>query len=144
MNIRKIIKEELNSVFNEDSNGIVGLDILNHFPFSELPENRLDGDWQKGVPGWGKVFIPGLNAVDAEQQVVSKDDFTYREVEGPKMVHKYDGYIENFKKMFGEEPVFSINPSADWYNKVKIINPKFKQWRESGIKNKSISGGFDE
>lgn len=137
MNIRKVIKEEIQKVFEQDSDGIKGLDILNHFPFSDLPDTRDEADWQKGVAGWGKVHVPSLDTSDSQEQVVAKDDFTYREFQGPKMMHKFDGYIDKFKKKFGEEPVFKINPDAPWYGRVEILNPKFKEWREMGDSAKS-------
>ena len=131
-NIRKVIREEFSKVFEQDMGGIKGIDILNHFPFSELPETKKEADWQNGISGWGKVYVPSLDTSDGQQQVVSKDDFTYTEFQGPKMMHRFDGYVDIFNKKFGDEPIFAINPDADWHSKVEILNPKFKEWRESG------------
>lgn len=130
MDIRKVIQEELKKVFEQEGGEIKGLDILNHFPFSDLPDTTNDAEWQKGVPGWGKVYVPSLDTSDAQHQVVSKEDFVYHEFQGPKMMHQFDGYIDIFKKKFGEEPVFKIHPDAPWYGRVEILNPKFKEWKE--------------
>lgn len=128
MDIRKVIQEELQGVFEQENMEIKGLDILNHFPFSDLPETRESSDWKNGVSGWGKVYVPSLNSSDAQQQIVSKKDLVYHEVQGPKMLHKFDGYIDIFKKRFGEEPIFSINSNAPWHSRVEILNPKFQEW----------------
>jgi hypothetical protein len=137
MNIRKLIQEELKKVFEQEDREIKGLDILNYFPFSELPETRSGADWQNGVPGWGTVNVPSLDTSDAQQQIASKQDFVYHEFQGPKMMHKFDGYIDIFKKKFGEEPVFRIHPDAPWYGKVEILNPKFKEWKDRGNDTKA-------
>jgi hypothetical protein len=137
MDIRKIIKEELKSIFEQESGEIKGLDILNHFPFSELPDTRDKANWQSGVPGWGKVYVPSLDTSDAQQQVVAKDDFTYREFQGPKMMHKFSGYINDFNKKFGEEPIFSIHPEAPWHSRVEILNPKYKEWKRGSDDTKA-------
>lgn len=137
MDIRKVIQEELKQVFEQEVGEIKGLDILNHFPFSDLPDTRREADWQNGVPGWGKVYIPSIDTSDAMHQVVAKDDFTYREFQGPKMMHKFEGYIDEFKRKFGEEPVFKIHPDAPWYGRVEILNPKFNEWRDKGNATKA-------
>jgi hypothetical protein len=139
-------KEELNrrkagGELNEvDSQEIVGLDILNHFPFNQLPDTRKDADWQMGVPGWGKVHLPSIDS-NGLTQIVAKDDFTYREFQGPKMVHKFDGYIQDFKDKFGEEPIFKINPEGSWYDKVQVINPKYLESKE--IYNRGMQSWMD-
>ena len=137
----------------DNSGTIVGLDILNHFPFNQLPDTRKDADWVKGVAGWGKVYLPSIDS-NGLTQIVAKEDFTYREVKGPKMVHKFSGYIEEFKDRFGEEPVFKINPEGSWYDKVVVINPKYLESKEiydKGMqewidmdKSAGRSGGLDE
>jgi hypothetical protein len=136
MNIRKIIKEELEKVFESEEKGIVGLDILNHFPFSELPEKRVDGSFSNNIDGWGKIQIPDLGSEGSLTQIVSKEDFINHEFKGPKMTHKYEGYINKFKRKFNEEPIFKINPNGNWYDKIEIINPKFKEWRSDFYKSK--------
>jgi hypothetical protein len=115
---------------------IVGKDILNHFPFSALPEERIGADWINGVEGWGKVQLPSVDESDSVTQIVSKSDFFPREVQGPKMLHKFSGYLDEFERRFGEEPIFVIDPSQPWFGKVKIINPKFNEWKERGLKVK--------
>jgi hypothetical protein len=130
MDIRKIIKEELSMVFESDDKGIKGLDILNHFPFSDLPETRKDSDWKVGVSGWGKVYVPSVESPGSSTQIASNEDFVYREVKGPKMIHKIDGYIIDFKNKFGEEPIFKINPNVPKHEMIEILNTSFKNWRK--------------
>jgi len=134
---RRKERGELNEVEEE---GIVGLDILNHFPFNQLPDTRKGADWQRGVPGWGKVYLPSIDS-NGLTQIIAKDDFTYREVNGPKMVHKFNGYIQDFKQKFGEEPIFKITPEADWYDKIQIINPKYLE--SKGIHDRGVQSWVD-
>jgi hypothetical protein len=147
---RRKERGELNEVEEE---GIVGLDILNHFPFNQLPDTRKGADWQRGVPGWGKVYLPSIDS-NGLTQIVAKDDLTYREVQGPKMVHKFNGYIQDFKQKFGEEPIFKIAPEDNWYDKIQVINPKYLESKEihsrgvqawmDGEKSAGRTSGLDE
>lgn len=132
MNIRKLINEELNKIFSKDFDVIKGGDIINHFPFSDLPEKRSGADWKSGVSGWGKVYVPGLDRADSLLQIPAKEDFFYREVQGPKMIHKYSGYISDFKERFGEEPLFKIDSSK---KKVYIVNDEYISWKEESLNN---------
>lgn len=129
MDIRKVIREEFEKAFSEGpgTEEIKGYDILNHSPFAELPETRVDVDWKNR----GRVFVPAIDDADARMQVFSKDDLTGSEVQGPKMIHKFAGYIENFKDRFGEEPIFTIDG-----DKVDIVNPGFQEWRQKGLEAK--------
>jgi hypothetical protein len=130
MDIRKIIKEEIGKVIKEESSSqeIVGLDILNHFPFSELSDTR--DVLTRDVEGWGSVQLPTVGGEDSMTQILAKTDITGNEYQGPKMVHKFSGYIDAFKSRYGEEPVFILNPSAPWFAKVKVINPSFVERRK--------------
>lgn len=138
--INKVFEEIWNKLNEEesssDSSHILGLNILNYFPFSELPKGKEGADWQKGVDGWGKVYLPSLDTADAQMQIVSKDDIIGSQYQGPKMLHKFSGYIDSFEKKFGEEPKFVIDPSKPWYSKVEIVNPKFLEWKEEYSKGK--------
>lgn len=95
----------------EDGNnqGIKGMDILNYFPFTELSNSREEG-YTRNVSGWGDVQIPSLDG-EGLTQIPSKED----------MVR----FIKGFSGNFGEEPIFTLNPSGVWYDKIKVINPKF-------------------
>jgi hypothetical protein len=132
MDLRKIIREEFEQAFSEGpgTEEIKGYDILNHSPFAELPETRGDVDWKNR----GRVFVPSLDTGDARMQVFSKDDLTGSEVQGPKMVHKFTGYIDQFKSKYGEEPIFTIDG-----DKVDIVNPGFQEWRERYLKGKGAT-----
>lgn len=137
MDLRKIIREEFEKAFSEGpgTEEIKGYDLLNHSPFSELPETRRDVDWDNR----GRVFVPALDMGDARMQVFSKDDLTGSEVQGPKMVHKFSGYIEEFKDKFGEEPVFTIVNGPDSIIKAEIVNPSYLEWKEQYLKNKGAT-----
>lgn len=122
--------EENNMVeLNEDDLGdaIVGLDVLNYSPFSDLPETRAEVDWSNRP----KVYLP---AVDGEGMlnILSKADMYGYETQGPKMVHKFPGYISDFKNKFGEDPIFiNINQKG-----ADIANPSFMKRKEMAAKVK--------
>ena len=92
-----------------DNQGIKGMDILNYFPFTELSNSREEG-YTRNVSGWGDVQIPSLNG-EGLTQIPSKQDMV--------------DFIKGFTNNFGEEPVFTLNPSGVWYDKIKVLNPKF-------------------
>jgi hypothetical protein len=117
MNLRKLIKEQLERIFEEQSqNAIVGLDIINHFPFDKLPETRKQVDFNnRDVNGWGSVEIPSTDG-NGLQTVFSKEE-VFR-------------YIEKFKSEFGEEPMFVLNPSAPWYGRITITNEPYIKRKE--------------
>lgn len=134
-------KENERPIGEEDetnaSNQVVGLDILNVFPFSQLAQSRREVNWQdRSVEGWGPVYLPSVEDADAQTQIFSKDDIIGYEFQGPKMLHKYAGYVADFKRKFGEEPVFTLHPEEPWFGKVKIANPKFNEWKNRGLELK--------
>lgn len=133
--------------YEQEMNGIVGTDILNNYPFSELPETRNDATSEfhrNGIPGWGKVQIPSISNADSLTTISSKADLIGMDWPAMKRTHplkdlpaqKDAGYIETFKKVYGEKPVFVINPDEVWYNKVQVINPKFVEKRKKGVETK--------
>lgn len=130
MNIRQYIRESLERMFETESTQdvIKGSDIMNHFPFNVLPETRSDVDWRnRDVKGWGSVQVPSINA-DAYTSITSKDDIIGGESwKNPKtgFVINNPGFIQEFQKKYGEEPLFVLNPSAVWYDKVKIVNESY-------------------
>jgi hypothetical protein len=106
-----------------------GQEILSHPEFAKLPETRSDVDW-KNRP---QVYLPSLDTADARMQVVSKDDLTGSEVQGPKMVHRFPGYLKVFESKFGEAPIF-IDVDHKYLGKIiDIQNPKFIAWRDQGL-----------
>lgn len=113
---------DINSL--NDENGIVGLDILNHEPFKSLPDTRS---------GMSNVRpkLPNLDMSDASLVMFSKEDFVDHEVQGPKMVHKFHGYITAFVNKFGEQPIF-VNLVDGLNGSAEIANEKFLQWKERG------------
>ncbi len=134
--------------YEQEMNGIVGVDILNNYPFSELPETRMDATAEfhrNGLPGWGKIQIPSISNADSLTTISSKADLIGMDWPAKKRSHplkdlpaqKDDGYIETFKKVYGEEPIFVINPGEVWYNKVQVVNPKFVEKRKKGVETKA-------
>lgn len=132
----------------KEMNAIVGSDILNYFPFSELPETRKEATsdfYRNGVPNWGKVQIPSLNQADAQTTILSKADLTGMEWPAMKRTtplkdlpaQSDPGYLADFKSTYGEEPLFVLNPDEVWYNKVEIVNPKFVEKRKKGVETKA-------
>lgn len=126
MDIRKIIRENLEKLFeaHQDRGPFTGLEILNQYPFSKLPDVRANVNWSKrGVEGWGEVKLPSVDTGDAQSGVFGQDDVIQ--------------YIQKFEEKFGESPIFMIHPNEVWYNKIKVINPKFVNWREDYSQGKS-------
>jgi len=100
---------------------IVGLDILDVYPFSELPDTRAEVDWDnRGVEGWGPVHLP--NPDDTLSGILEKDAVIT--------------WLESFKKQFNEDPVFQLNPDGDWYDKVVVTNPAFLERKEKFMQAK--------
>jgi len=113
--------------------GVVGLDILNHAPFSNLPETRKEmGDYTTRM----EPTLPSLQDEDASIIMFSKQDFVDHEVQGPKMVHEFDGYITLFKKKFGEEPIFINIEDKGRFGRADIANEKFIEWKNRGLATK--------
>jgi len=106
-----------------NSLGIIGNKIFNEFPFTELPETRKEVDWgNRGVEGWGNINVPSISDGDASMTIFSKKDLK--------------DYIENFKNKFLEEPIFLLDNDADWFDKVKITNNDFNEWKNNYINAK--------
>jgi hypothetical protein len=113
MNIRKFIKESVERAMMQENEGqtITGADILNYFPFDTLPEDRQQVDWKnKGVNGWGEVHVPAVDG-NGLVNMLGKDDIM--------------SYLQQFSSKFGEEPMFVLNPSGLWFDKIKVVNPKY-------------------
>jgi hypothetical protein len=117
---------------NEENtpNGIVGLDILNHEPFSRLPETRREmGDYKSRM----ELSLPSIDVSDAKVIIYSKSDLIGHEFEGPKMVHKFDGYILGFKNKFGEEPIFvDLKSDGTRFGGANVSNQSYLDWKRRG------------
>jgi hypothetical protein len=152
MDIRKIIKEQLQKLMEEDSplfgseDAVVGAEILNHFPFNKLPETRAQVDWSnRGVPAWGDVQIPsidgnGLTSITSKDDIIGGESWSH-----PKTGHvtHNPGYIALFKQKYGEEPRFLINPTAPWYGKITVLNApylKAKDMHDKGVQSFGTEG----
>ena len=114
MNIRKIIKEQIENFFNENfatESEIVGGEIINHL--HDLPAVRAEVNWNHP-----RTFfqIPSLRDVNAELSVFDKAQMSE--------------YIYEFEKKFGENPYFKIDG-----RKIAISNPNFVAWRTNGKNN---------
>lgn len=110
----------------EEGSKIIGKDILNHFPFNELPQTREGVDFHKGIEGWGKIQVPSLPSSDSMTTMFSVDDVLE--------------YLDDFVKYESEEPIFELNPEGAWFDKIKIVNDTFteKRKRYSDAKGKAL------
>lgn len=107
-----------------------GQEILSHPEFVNLPETRGDVDWQNRP----QVYLPAVDNASARIQIFAKSDLLGSEVQGPKMVHRFAGYLKEFESKFGESPIF-IDVDHKYLGKIiDIQNPKFIAWREAGLK----------
>lgn len=125
MSLRKIVQESIQQLFeaHKDRGPFKGMEILSQFPFSKLADVRANVNWGKrDVEGWGSVQIPSLSNGDALGTAFGQDD----------VIDFIDGFIEKY----GEEPIFMLYPNEVWYNKIKVVNPEFVQWREDYGKSK--------
>ena len=114
-----IKEEDFDNSNNQDN--IIGFDILNYEPFKSLPDTRDE----MGTPR-KTITLPTPDGMGLET-LFSKQDFYDHEVEGPKMTHKFKGYITQFKNANnGEEPIFyDINPDTSDGN---VPNTKIRQF----------------
>lgn len=104
--------EGLNETEMTEPNGIEGMDILKHEPISNLPDTRAEVDWKNR----GSVYLSSLDTSDSSTHMLSKEDIV--------------NYIEMFNQKYGEDPIFTLNPNAPWFDKVKIINTTFNKERD--------------
>ena len=137
---------ELNELESEDApkqytckgpQRIVGLDILNYEPFKSLPEKRID------VVSMGKstVSLPHISEGGRNEVIFAKEDlFDSTSVHFGKE-YESSGYIDNFKRKYGEEPIFCdivMNDDRNIAN-AKIVNlPKLDSFDPRGY------GSLDE
>lgn len=113
---------------------IVGKDIMNYFPFTELNEDRSQ-EWTGNVKGWGEVKVSSVNGEDSCTVIPTKKDMygvyefshTHR---GVVRNYRYIGWIDEFIQIYGEEPIFRINPDGAWYEKIEVLNEKFIKRRK--------------
>lgn len=133
--------EDSDMMTEEDApNGIVGLDILNYEPFSNLPQTRGDmGDYTTRM----ELKLPSIETSDASTTIFSKSDLTGYEFQGPKMIHKISGYISSFKNKFGEEPIFvDLESKGGRFGGAKVANQSYLDWKYQGdeAKRSYLSG----
>ena len=126
MDIRKLIKEEIESFLNKVE-GIPGSEIVKYL--NDLPETRDEVNWTHPRTLY---TIPSLENIDGNIQVYDKEFFTgwdrpYAR-QGKLIPHKGIGYVAEFEKIFGEKPIFKING-----RNIKILNSKFLSWKERVI-----------
>jgi hypothetical protein len=129
MDIRKYIRESLEHILREENvisdseNEIVGEDILNYFPFTELPENRTK-EYSR-VSGWGDIKIPSLDG-NGLTTILSKSDVL--------------NYLRDFVDYNGEDPIFILNPLGSWYDKIIIKNNKRKELHNKAVDDFGTKG----
>lgn len=101
-----------------------GTELLNNFPLIELPYYRKDVNWaSRGVKNFGDVTLPDVNGNDCRTAIFELE----AAVE----------YIEVFKKLYKEEPVFLVNVDAMWFEKIIVTNECFVNKQEEVFKIKS-------
>lgn len=130
MDIRKLIKEELESFFNGGS-GIQGVEIVKYL--NDLPETRDEVNWTSPRTLY---TIPSLENSNGHTEAYDKEFFTgwdrpYAR-QGKLIPHRGIGYVAEFERMFGEKPLFRINE-----RNIEILNPKFIYWKTKDAKNSS-------
>ena len=131
MDIRKLIREQMESLFGQNSgyeNGIVGSEIVGHL--NDLPQTREEVDFNANPRI--TYSIPDIINGNATVLVFEKEFFTgwdrpYMR-QGKEIPHKGLGYVAEFKKKFGEEPIYKING-----REIDILNPNFNEWRKGNI-----------
>jgi len=130
---KTIIDEFVNELLNRTSVNEGGGEEIKHYHLlshlNDLPDTRDEVDWQNGP----KYLIDSITDGDAKTVVRDKEFFIGRtfKTRADKVI-KEMGYIKNFAKKFGELPVFQIEG-----NNIKVVNPKFLEWRDEYIKNKA-------
>lgn len=130
---KTIIDEFLNELLNRTNVNEGGGEEIKHYHLlshlNDLPDTRDEVDWQNG----SKYLIDSITDGDAKTVVRDKEFFIGRtfKTRADKVI-KEMGYIKNFAKKFGELPVFQIEG-----NNIKVVNPKFLEWRDEYIKNKA-------
>ncbi len=126
MDIRKLIREELESFFDQDKGaGIVGTDIVGYL--HDLPETRDEVNWAHPRTFYA---LPSLDNSNAHTEVYDKEFFTgwdrpYMR-QGKPVPHSGEGYVAEFQKRYGENPIFKING-----RKIEILNPKFNSGQDN-------------
>jgi hypothetical protein len=118
----KTLRKYMKSFINE--NVVRGDEALDQFPFSELPETYeeyKDNRFKLNIKGWDRIDIP--SGGDSLRGIKTKEDLFQ--------------FISQFKKQYGEEPMFEINPNADWHSKIQITNPSFQEYSERAVRNKA-------
>lgn len=108
-------EQKLEEEGNATPDGIVGLDILNHEPFASLPNTRGEVDWKNR----GDARVPSLDRGDSSTSIFSKEEVV--------------NYIKQYTNKFGEDPIFELNPTGAWYERVNVINPSFIDWRDKSV-----------
>jgi len=127
MNIRKIIREQLEDIVNsgdhdflqsqwEDKirkqNGIHGFDIYQWL--IDIPKTRAEVDWNKRP----HYYFPNLTSGDVTESVFDKEGIVE--------------YVHSFRDKFDELPLFKIEG-----RNVTILNLKFLKWKNDYIEMKS-------
>jgi len=107
-------EEPINELEGEDlcdgTEQVIGADIINHEPFKSLPNTRKEvEDMGKSVVSLRSLDTPGANVV-----IFAKQDLFDHRFEYNGKVYNYGGYIDDFKRKYGEEPIFcNIKTNAD-------------------------------
>lgn len=96
-------------------------------PQLDLPDTRDEVDWDNRQR---RYIIPSVTGGDAGSYIMEKEFFTGREFVTRPPYNKrvvVPGYMEEFKKKFGEDPIFTLDQAN---RRIDVVNPKFQEWRQ--------------
>jgi hypothetical protein len=116
--------EELNELEVDDLCGdteqAIGEELINYEPFKSLPDTRAE---IKSM-GASLVSLPSLDTGGATIVIFSKEDLFDHSFEYNGKEYNTSGYIDEFKRKYGEEPIFcniQVNTDRNISN-AKIVN----------------------
>jgi len=121
MKLRQYIREALERLFEQEKTPIIkGVDILQVRPFNELPQTRKEVDFKNR----GNAYLPSIEGI-GKTHILSKDDILGSEAwthPTSNKIFKMNGYINDFKEKYGEEPLFAVNLDGS----IQILNEPYK------------------
>lgn len=113
MDIRKIIREGIESFLSENEGNVIGADIINRIV--DLPGTRKEVDWSHPRVSYS---ISDLTDGDAMLSIFDKESL--------------NKYIQEFQAKFGEQPSFKISG-----RNIEVLNPNFNEWKSQVQSNRS-------
>lgn len=113
--MKSLLKElsgKFNTVIEQENQPVTvkGIsNILNTWPFNQLPATRQEVDWKnRGVSGFGNIMLPNYDSIVASKyELLSKAEV--------------EEYLTKFQKTFNEEPILKIGPKQ-----IEILNKSYQ------------------